>query len=260
MWYDASQITGLANGANVPQWDDASGFANHASNASSSQQPNYQTGVINGRPVVRFNGTTDHLDVPSTDALALTNNAAGITVIAVADLTTPGAATRQLINFSAGTGSSTNRFKYGQRLTGSGVWAVSVRRDDAGTSVNIESAGASETGFCILTAVSDWANADAFLYRNGILVASTTDTTLGSANTSATNSTSVRLGARADGAAEWWLGDIAELRVYDAALTTTEREAIEAELNTTYGFGPPPEPPVLESGPIMAVTYGLRLG
>src|SRR5215216_3901686 len=146
MWFSADKITGLANGANVPQWDDASGFGNHAVNATTTQQPNYTTGVINGLPAVLFNGTTDHLNISNADALGLTNNVAGITVFAVASLTAADATIRQIINFSANVGASTNRFKFGQRSTGTGVWAMSIRRDDAGSSVNIED-GASVTGF-----------------------------------------------------------------------------------------------------------------
>ena len=49
---DASQITGLSDGATVTIWTDKSGLGNHATAAGT---PIYKTGVLNGRPVIRFN-------------------------------------------------------------------------------------------------------------------------------------------------------------------------------------------------------------
>jgi autotransporter-associated beta strand protein len=49
---DASQLTGLSDGDPVATWNDMSGLANHAT--TSAGTPIYKTGVLNGRPVVRF--------------------------------------------------------------------------------------------------------------------------------------------------------------------------------------------------------------
>ncbi len=52
LWLDASQLTGLANGATVTTWTDISGNGNNATATGSAAT--YQTGVLNGQPVVRF--------------------------------------------------------------------------------------------------------------------------------------------------------------------------------------------------------------
>ncbi len=54
---DASQITGTANGAQLNTWADTSGLANNAirQSGSSAGYPQYVTGALNGQPVVRFN-------------------------------------------------------------------------------------------------------------------------------------------------------------------------------------------------------------
>jgi hypothetical protein len=54
---DASKITGVANGAQLNTWADTSGTANNAirQSGSSAGYPKYVTGALNGRPVVRFN-------------------------------------------------------------------------------------------------------------------------------------------------------------------------------------------------------------
>jgi hypothetical protein len=52
LWLDASKLTGLSDGQQVDSWRDASGRSNHANRAYGS--PVYKTGVIGGQPVVRF--------------------------------------------------------------------------------------------------------------------------------------------------------------------------------------------------------------
>lgn len=61
MWFDASRITGLSNGAAVSQWNDLSGNNYHLTQSNNSFRPLYQTNIINGLPSVKFDGTDDHL-------------------------------------------------------------------------------------------------------------------------------------------------------------------------------------------------------
>lgn len=57
MWLDASSL-GLANGADVSSWTDLSGNANHATQATTANMPIFSTGIINGKPIIRFRPTT----------------------------------------------------------------------------------------------------------------------------------------------------------------------------------------------------------
>ena len=52
---DASALTGLSDGATVTTWTDVSGQGNHA---AASGTPIYKPGILNGQPVVRFNGAS----------------------------------------------------------------------------------------------------------------------------------------------------------------------------------------------------------
>jgi hypothetical protein len=52
---DASQLTGLSDGATVTTWTDMSGQNNHA---TATGTPIYKPGVLNGQPVIRFNGAS----------------------------------------------------------------------------------------------------------------------------------------------------------------------------------------------------------
>ena len=52
---DASALTGLSNGDTVSTWTDMSGLGNNATAAATGSVATYQTGALNGKPVVRFN-------------------------------------------------------------------------------------------------------------------------------------------------------------------------------------------------------------
>jgi hypothetical protein len=47
-------VTPAANTNNVGQWNDRSGNGRNAAHATVAERPNYQTGVLNGLPVIRF--------------------------------------------------------------------------------------------------------------------------------------------------------------------------------------------------------------
>ena len=58
------------SGSSVSEWADQSGSLNNAAQASSTNQPSLQMNVLNGRPVIRFDGTDDYLQtgsIPSFD-------------------------------------------------------------------------------------------------------------------------------------------------------------------------------------------------
>jgi hypothetical protein len=54
IWLPAYLMTGYADGDPVPLWEDESGNGNDFAQATALLQPNYKTGILNGKPVVRF--------------------------------------------------------------------------------------------------------------------------------------------------------------------------------------------------------------
>jgi len=83
-WYDASTIN-QADGTNVSAWLDSSGNEAHMYQSTTSAQPTLQTNELNGRAVVRFDGTDDFMNltapfdvlpnnVPSVNANTFSNN------------------------------------------------------------------------------------------------------------------------------------------------------------------------------------------
>lgn len=64
LWLKADGITSLADGAAVATWPDESGNAYDAAQATASAQPTFRTNVLNGQPVVRFDGASDFMSTP----------------------------------------------------------------------------------------------------------------------------------------------------------------------------------------------------
>ena len=75
VWLDASDASTFtySSGSVVSQWSDKSGNSNNATMATVSAQPSRVTSVLNGLPVVRFDGTTDVMNLPGSTLSNETN-------------------------------------------------------------------------------------------------------------------------------------------------------------------------------------------
>lgn len=60
-WYDADAITGLSDTDSVTTWSDESGNGWDLGQATAGNKPTYRTGILNSKPVVRFDGTDDFM-------------------------------------------------------------------------------------------------------------------------------------------------------------------------------------------------------
>ena len=71
LWLNASNVV-LAGGSSVQQMTDLSGNGNHAVQLTGDNQPLKVNGVLNGEPVIRFDGVNDYMtstfnnDAPNT--------------------------------------------------------------------------------------------------------------------------------------------------------------------------------------------------
>lgn len=62
-WLKADAIVGKNDGDAISGWADSSGNGKDATNATGAEQPLYKTSVVNGLPVVRFDGVDDDLTI-----------------------------------------------------------------------------------------------------------------------------------------------------------------------------------------------------
>ena len=80
LWFDADDASTITlNGSDVSQWNDKSGNARHASQATASFQPTYLTAGFNGKPTLQ----TDGNDVLELGVTSLGRNVDGITAAIV---------------------------------------------------------------------------------------------------------------------------------------------------------------------------------
>jgi hypothetical protein len=211
--FSAAAIAGLADGATVATWVDSTGTSD-LTQAGGGNRPIYKTGILNGLPVVRFDGT---------DFMDSAVRAAGgyATIVMLVKVT--GAGTRVLAwNGNNTLGSSGPIISGGNR----GVYLRGLA---------IPTDGAVGAGWERWVIVST--NAKDRIFINGIKVL---DTTTGKPSVPGGY---FRLGG-SDGvpSPEFTSGgmDVAEVRLFDTALTDEEAEDADAELYADWYDTSPP--------------------
>jgi hypothetical protein len=232
-WLSARQETAFSDGDSVETPTDWSGAGHAPAQATSSRRPTYETGVVNGLPVFRFDGVDDRFDF-SGGALDMAKNQSGLTVyIVVIPSSTTSAAQRNLVSISSGTSSTAQRVlvSFGT----SGTTTIGGRRLDADSFATTFGSLSHTSGTAwVVTALFDWANSDLYSWQNTTAdIANTSYQTAGS--TSNTSSLAATIGSNSAGAFIF-AGDIAEILIYQAAHDSTDRADIQSGLMTLYGL------------------------
>ncbi|WP_437759495.1 LamG-like jellyroll fold domain-containing protein [Sorangium sp. So ce1389] len=214
-WFRGDRV-GLSGGK-VASWIDLSGSGNTATQGSGTAQPTWVDAALNGRPVVRFDGSTSFINIPIGSAAAprtyvFAFSSSRSTSNRVFDHATT---TYPMFGFYF----DGSRQLYLGGATNYRYFATSPKPGDGSPHV------------CVLTitgtAQSDIANAT--LHIDGSALAGSAPVTTSSPV--ATVST-MQLG----GSTNRFLGDIAELVMYGRALSSDERAQVEAYIKTRYGI------------------------
>jgi hypothetical protein len=231
-WFKADALSSLTNGQPVSLWPDASGNGDDATQSNSGNSPAFFSSVINGMPVVRFNSTNQTY-------LAFSRPVSGDFTIVCLFQSTQGLNSGTLFYQGAGLVSGempgvvndfgTCLFANGSICAGTGSPDVAV---DSGSGFN--------DGHPHIFTFTRQRNTGALaLYVDGALAG----TTIGGRE-SLTAPTQLVLGAQQT-LLNFLTGDIAEVRIYNGALSDTDRIASENSLRCKYGLGSgaPPAPP-----------------
>ncbi len=227
LWLRADQGVAVS-GEQVAQWADLSGHNNHAAQETVAKRPLSIGSAVNGKPVIRFDGTNDSLLIPNTPDL----KSSQVTVFVVGRH-----------NNTAG-----NWLTWVRAGDGISMGYALVRYTQASNEVRFlfnsyngttHSEGQLPNGnYGIVSGRYDGASID--VHVNGQLaksVAATAAITY--------NSSPIFVGS---GGTNYYLnGDIAELLIYNRAVSEVERRLVQAYLHERYNLGsqPEPEPPVL---------------
>lgn len=225
-WWKSDAGITLVSGA-VDSWADQSGNSHTASAAASTNRPAYST-VINGKTVLTFDGSSDYL---TANALAthLNGNDTPFTVMFSAKPTTTSPATNMIL-FAPGQSTSVNYFHIvGYRTTG---YIISQRRAvNSGDQVIVDSSPTSYTTTMAVVSMVFTGTAVS-IYINGTVVVNNVAMNVGSM---ASNFNRVGIGALVRSAVEnYFSGDLGEVIVYNSAISTTDRSAVEFYLKSRW--------------------------
>jgi hypothetical protein len=247
VWLKADAISGLNNGDSVTRWDDSTenGY-NYSSN--SATKPTYVASGLNGQAVVRFTGSESFYNSGF-------NLNSAYTVFGVAKCST----------LPSGSNGDSNQAWFGANAThvafgvyiGTYVtannsfwawapneWSTYGLANSANTNANIHTYTASN-----LTEESTWG-----WYLNGVKTGAACET----AGSPTLSTTGTYVGYSGVGS-EYWKGDIAEILIYDRALSETQIGQVNAYLSAKYVATPEPSSLVLAvAGVFGLVAYAWR--
>ena len=207
-WLNADSLSGT-DGSLLASWSDLSGKGNDFTSINS---PTLQTNEQNGKNVVRFDGVDD---VMSAGDIELHDNTRGLTMIAVVKATD---SKRMPILSKYQTTGNNRQFAFGNKdnfLFEDLDWGSYT-----GTVLDM-----GLDNFAVVEYV--WTPGKAFeLYINGVLLSTgnepVNDISDGTAN--------LKLGGGDYTSVGFWEGDFAEIMIYSDAVSSSEREALRANL------------------------------
>lgn len=214
-WLDASQITGVSNGATITEWPDETLQSNEGGNSGSYNEPSYHTGVLNSLPVIRF-------DDANSEALYWVNPKAGAFTIFAVIKTDDSTADQRIVSSYDGGGSPTAS-QYILDIQSGGNYRFIRGTDGAMTG------GTPDNTWHYLTARTG--PSGGIMREDGTQIAS-------DATAYSTRSGQFFIGEDSveGGAAEYFDGDMAELLFYDRELTDSEVSTIESYLASKYAL------------------------
>lgn len=203
----------INDGDPVNIWPDSSSVAFNLIGNNSI----YKSSILNAKPVVRFNGTSSWFQRGGGIVI---NPGEKYTMFAVVKTVSTSALGHTIINGAA-----------------SGPSNVILRRDGADFSAYINSGAwisAVETGGVVVGAwnvlTSDWDGTNIHLWRSGVLKA-----TAGATSITPNLVDTIFIGAD-NTPGQFWDGDMAEILIYNSALSATDRQNVENYLKAKYAL------------------------
>lgn len=222
LWLDASQITGLSDGAAITTWPDMSGNGYNATQTGASTlKPTYKTSILNGKPVARFDGG---------DWLALTDTLT-ITSLSVFVVWKSAGTNGRMVDMR---GTGANGAAIGWHIKQSNPINNEIITFDngAGAFRQLQNVTPSTTDFHIYAGT--YSAGIPGLWLDGVPTGTLVSVgTMGSISTTKL----LHIGTNVNGqSTQFYTGDIAEIILYDSALGTTDRQATQTYLGTKYGI------------------------
>lgn len=209
-------------GDHVSAWADQSGNLRHASQGTDDYRPHLVTSSLNGKPVIRFDGSSDYLTIADWGTDGTKNHTFFIVFKNITTLT--GGSNQILLSFLT---NGATRWAFG---SDAGTIAPEYRLGWGGTTAsttlgNFLHVNATPYIRCSVKSGDNWSS-----YMNGVAAG----TALTSTSVLASN-TVCNIGREAT-TVYYTNSDIAEIIVYSAALTTAQINQINLYLSRKWGI------------------------
>jgi hypothetical protein len=224
LWLKADAGVTLA-GSNVTTWADQSGNNNNAI-ADTGEEPTFVSSFLNNKPAIRFNGNGKVMEIADSYTLDFFKTS----VFIVLKYLGQGTGNNIVYIKNANAGSPEDPAMYGLVATlfgGNLSFPLNVNSwVDNPTNVDIKD---SIPRIFSMT----YGGSDILMYADGFEVGS------GSIGGNISTSTgTLQIGGynKSFSGAEYFNGDVAEIIMYNRAVTSTERQQVEAYLNTKYAI------------------------
>lgn len=230
LYTDAGVTLVSSDGQTVQQVNDKSGNGVALGQSGAGARPTYKVNILNGKSVLRFDGG----DVLFTSSPTITTPFAGDSLpLSVLIVTTTSALASNPAAWGASRSSNTTPFFFLQSRSG-GVLRVD-KRDDASTERFFDSAGSLivQGTYSILSMISSATTAKT--YANGS-AGGTDGGTWADPTTSTIDRFAVGDFLQGGSATLPLTGDVAEVIVYNTALSAVDHNALGVMLATKYGF------------------------
>lgn len=219
MWYKANAIVGLNDGDSVASWTDSSGNGDTLTQNTGANKPIYKTNILNGLPIVRFNGTSSFM-IPSILGFPSGGPASTASWFVVGAITEVAGSETSYAPFVIAAGAMRLCSVLG--TTNWGTFSA-----DGDLSAGEVLANGTFNLLEYTQGPGGVSQAEHILFRNGIQKLDH----IGAAGSGAQNA----IGAET-GASRFLKGDIAEILLYNAVLSSTDRSTLETYIHTKYAI------------------------
>lgn len=227
--YSDAGTTPVANGGTVREWDDQSNVDNDASQASSGNRPTYRTNRINGYPTLEFTG--NHFLTAGSAMGVAGNESFYMFVVLKQNSYLLGATDDGFGSFILDRGPAESNNLMSLKMVTGNRYAYQKRSDNGGNLEGLVSTAPAPTGVFELVNYYRVYGSAFGLYLNGRL-----DATLTTNPNDNIGSPPMQIGRHAVNANQGMNGEVGEIILYDASLTTANRQRIESYLALKYGI------------------------
>lgn len=223
LWVAADRIVGVSNGGVVDLWEDLSRSGLDLT-GTGGQRPTYQTGVLNGRPVVRFDGTDDVL---ASASVVGSSFFAANSVTACYVLRQNAGGLNNGTAFAWPAPDNTNRLGAFTAFSDD-VFYFTHGNSAAGGEISVAQPGGWDDVFHVVMLHRDAGAGTIRVDRAVVLSATFTD------DLDVTQTASLYVGARTAIGENPFAGDIAEIAIWNRALNDREIARLETYLSRKY--------------------------